>query len=207
MVPNHAIIATRRVNISRLFRAFVLSNVYRFDTACGFEEYNQVTWINNGTRCGYCGDKYISSQPRAHELGGKFGKGVITRKYIQGSVVEVTVHVSGNHHGFFYFKICNLDEESESEECFNRHKLYIATGLEIYPLLTNSPGDFRVPLILPGDLICDHCVLQWTYVAGNSRGICPDGRERQGCGRQEHWRSCSDIKILQFKFSDNNYLS
>ena len=37
---------------------------------------------------------------------------------------------------------------------------------------------------------------QWTYTCGNSWGACPGGGARVGCGAQETFRACSDIRIL-----------
>ena len=45
------------------------------------------------------------------------------------------------------------------------------------------------------ELICDQCVLQWRYVAGNNWGMCPDGNGAVGCGPQEEFRSCADIAL------------
>lgn len=49
---------------------------------------------------------------------------------------------------------------------------------------------------LPKDLVCDHCVLQWRYVAGNNWGPCENGTSAIGCGNQETFGACSDIKIV-----------
>jgi len=49
---------------------------------------------------------------------------------------------------------------------------------------------------LPLDLVCEQCILQWTYVAGNNWGDCDDGTSGLGCGPQEHFRSCADIRIV-----------
>ncbi len=45
-------------------------------------------------------------------------------------------------------------------------------------------------------MVCDQCILQWTYVAGNNWGDCVNGTSGLGCGPQEHFRSCADIKIV-----------
>lgn len=50
-------------------------------------------------------------------------------------------------------------------------------------------------------LNCNHCVLQWRYIAGNNWGICPGGNGAVGCGPQEEFRACSDIAIND---NDNN---
>lgn len=45
------------------------------------------------------------------------------------------------------------------------------------------------------DFECQHCVLQWKYIAGNNWGICKDGNGAVGCGDQEEFRACSDVAI------------
>lgn len=35
----------------------------------------------NGGRCGLCGDNFADATPRAHELGGRFGQGVIVKRF------------------------------------------------------------------------------------------------------------------------------
>ena len=176
---------------------------WRFDSTA-FADYNDmegfcggflVQWQQNQGKCGLCGDNYRDSTPRKHELGGHYGQGVIVKSYKRGSVIEVTAKITANHYGYFYFKICNLDAESETEACFERNKIPISTGALSYPLPSSSTGDFKVSLRLPSNLICNRCVLQWTYVAGNNWGVCPDGSGRLGCGTQEHFRTCSDIRI------------
>lgn len=44
-------------------------------------------------------------------------------------------------------------------------------------------------------MICDHCVLQWRYTAGNNWGDCKNGTQGLGCGNQEQFGACSDISI------------
>ncbi|CRL06465.1 CLUMA_CG019451, isoform A [Clunio marinus] len=148
-------------------------------------------------RCGLCGDRYTDALPRAHELGGTYGQGVIVKSYEKGSSISVTVRITANHRGYFYFRICNLDHEQESDECFERYKLSTTTGSSTYTLPSTAAADYFVSLKLPTGLTCKHCVLQWTYVAGNNWGYCDDGSGRLGCGPQEHFRTCSDIQITE----------
>lgn len=160
-------------------------------------------------KCGHCGDEYGDSTPRAHELGGTYGLGVIMEGYTSGATIDVTVKLTANHQGYFFFQLCNLDDEIESDDCFDRHRLSIASGNETYMLPSTSAGNYVVSLNLPADLTCDHCVLQWTYVCGNNwgsgittlagTGICESGESggRLGCGKQEHFRTCSDIRITK----------
>ena len=45
-----------------------------------------VQFNQNEGRCGVCGDNWASVQPRPHEAGGRYGKGVIGRRYTTGQV-------------------------------------------------------------------------------------------------------------------------
>ena len=56
-------------------------------------------------------------------------------------------------------------------------------------------GVYHLQLKLPQDVTCDQCILQWTYITGNSWGVSTDGIGCIGCGPQENFRSCADIKI------------
>lgn len=145
-------------------------------------------------KCGMCGDEYGDIKPRAHELGGRYGQGVVVKSYRSGSTINATVKITANHKGKFIFKICNLDNEKETEECFDRQLLQSQNKTE-YILTSSATGDYVIPLTLPTNLQCKRCVLQWTYVTGNNWGYCANGTGRLGCGPQEHFRTCSDITI------------
>ncbi|XP_077291800.1 uncharacterized protein LOC143915185 [Arctopsyche grandis] len=152
-------------------------------------------WVNNGGKCGFCGDNYADAQPRKHEIGGKYGQGVIVKSYKQGSDMQVQVQIDANHRGFFQFKVCNLDTfKTESEECYDSVLLTLPSGETKY-YLEYILGKHDVTLKLPSGLTCKHCVLQWTYTTANSWGTCEDGTAAQGCGPQEWFRTCSDIAI------------
>ena len=154
-----------------------------------------VQWSKNGGKCGLCGDNYADATPRANEIGGVFGQGVIVKSYKSGSIIKVTVKITANHRGYFYFRMCNIDAEPESEACFERYKIRTSSGADTYPLPSTAAGDYVVSLQLPTGLVCNRCVLQWTYVAGNNWGYCEGGGGQLGCGPQEHFRTCSDITI------------
>lgn len=158
-----------------------------------------VQWKDFKGKCGFCGDRFGDPQPRAHELGGTFGQGVIVKSYPLGSTVNITVKVTGNHKGFFYFQLCNLDEGDESDACFERHQIKLADGSDTFELTTYRTGYYYIPISLPSNVACKHCVLQWTYVTANAYGVCPSGKSKMGCGPQEHFRTCSDIRIFKGK--------
>lgn len=148
----------------------------------------------NGGRCGLCGDNYNTPTPRSNELGGTYGQGVITENYTKGEVVDVEVKLSANHKGYFVFEACNLDSGTESDECFERYPLELAEGGYKYQVPSGNQV-FTVPIRLPSDLACEHCVFRWTYTGGNNWGKCADGTEGMGCGPQETFRNCGDISI------------
>ena len=43
------------------------------------------------------------------EKGGKKYLGKIVKAYAKNSVINVTIHVTANHRGFFEFRVCNID--------------------------------------------------------------------------------------------------
>lgn len=153
----------------------------------------------NGGKCGICGDNYAHPVPRAHELGGKWGQGVIVKSYKSGSQITASVRITANHRGFFTFDLCNMDplkasgKTLEDENCFNM-KVKTVDGTDTYVLPTAETRVFDVQLQLP-TITCKHCVFRWTWTAGNSWGWCSDGTGRLGCGAQETFRTCSDIEI------------
>lgn len=156
---------------------------------------SNVQWNINKGKCGVCGDNYLDSTPRSHELGGRFGEGVIVRTYNSGTELPVSVQLTANHRGYFEFQLCNLDNSGETEACFAQTQLRLTNGSDRYVLPTAKPDWFAVSLQIPSGYRCNHCVLQWTYVAGNTWGWCADGTGAEGCGPQEHFRGCSDISI------------
>jgi len=63
------------------------------------------------------------------------------------------------------------------------------------PKSDQRPQLFKYQVRLPHGVTCERCVLQWTYVTGNSWGFCEDGTGAVGCGIQEWFRNCADIAI------------
>lgn len=154
-----------------------------------------VMHVANGGKCGICGDNYQWPMPRPNELGGTYGQGVITENYTKGEVVNVEVKLTTNHKGYFVFEACNLDESgAETDECFERYPLELEDGSNKWMV---PPGNqvFTVPVRLPSDLSCEHCIIRWTYTGGNNWGYCADGTGKLGCGPQETFRNCGDVSI------------
>uniref|UniRef100_A0A336KRD7 CSON009774 protein n=1 Tax=Culicoides sonorensis TaxID=179676 RepID=A0A336KRD7_CULSO len=158
--------------------------------------------VNHG-KCGLCGDSYSDIRPRKHEIGGSFGQGVITKTYKTNAIITIGVQITVNHKGYFWFDLCNFDlldgaaKIMEEEECFNE-KLLTVNGEEYWYLTSSEAKLYEVHLKLQ-NTTCNHCILRWTYVAGNNWGTCENGTQALGCGPQEHFRTCSDISIRNTK--------
>ena len=115
-----------------------------------------------------CGDNYADVRPRAHEFGGQYGQGNIVKSYWAGSELPVRVQLTANHLGYFYFQICNLDQNGrvETDACFEQNRILLVNGGDTFRVPHPNAGWFDVTLRLPDNLRCNHCVLQWTYVTG-----------------------------------------
>nr|QSC42439.1 lytic polysaccharide monooxygenase D [Coptotermes gestroi] len=157
----------------------------------------KVQWYENDGKCGECGDDYALKRPRPNENGGIFGTGIIVAKYPAGSTITTLTNVTANHLGRLEFRLCplKLKDELETEECFAKYPLKLADGSSSHRLVADVIGDVLVDVVLP-DIKCEQCVLQWTYITGNSWGYCGDGTGALGCGPQETFRGCSDISLV-----------
>ncbi|CAD7093332.1 unnamed protein product [Hermetia illucens] len=151
------------------------------------------TWQVHNGKCGICGDDFGLPTPRPHEFGGEYGSGDIVRVYKAGTDIPITANLTANHRGYFTFDICNMDYSDETEECFI--KLKIEDGSDRFYLPSPESGTYHTAVFIPRYIVCDHCVLRWQYTAGNMWGPCGDGTSALGCGPQEIFRSCADIRI------------
>ncbi|XP_022196376.2 uncharacterized protein LOC111053758 [Nilaparvata lugens] len=187
---------------------------YGFDTPPNYNDHELFCggfsrmWSKNGGKCGVCGDPWDLPQPRPHEAGGKYGSGMITRKYKVSSQFIIRIELTANHRGYFEFRLCpnNNPKLMVSQQCLDKYVLRRvesnkSTSSEerqthvsrFYPGSENKIHEMRY--MLPEGLTCSQCVLQWRYVAGNNWGRCPNGTEMVGCGPQEEFRACADVSI------------
>ncbi|XP_046737867.1 uncharacterized protein LOC124406485 [Diprion similis] len=151
--------------------------------------------VNNG-ECGICGDAWNLREPRPHETGGKYGNGVIARKYRAGTMIPIKVEITAFHEGYFEFRLCPMKQRGVevTAECLDQNILIGADGKSWY-FPQYGPGLVDLNYKLPANMTCEQCVLQWKYVTGNSWGDCGDGIEAAGCGPQEEFRDCADVSI------------
>ncbi|XP_043191630.1 uncharacterized protein LOC122364892 [Amphibalanus amphitrite] len=162
---------------------------------CGGKDHQQ---HDMGGKCGICGDPYDEPQPRTHEIGGPYYKGIIVSNYTVGQEIEVVVTITANHLGFFQFKICEVPgfDTEATQECLDKNILKLAGSDSTKYYITDEVRDFVVNLQLPEDLECEHCVFQWRYHGGNDWGLCPNGTGMDGCGPQEEFYGCADVSVL-----------
>lgn len=143
-------------------------------------------------------------QPRPHEAGGKYGQGVIVRRYKIGQPMIVRVELTANHRGYFEFRLCanNAPKQVASQACLDKYVLRRVKTKDaddtfhetrFYPGTENKVYEMRYSL--PEGLTCSQCVLQWKYIAGNNWGVCANGTGAVGCGPQEEFRACADISV------------
>ncbi|RZC00575.1 uncharacterized protein BDFB_010981, partial [Asbolus verrucosus] len=106
---------------------------------------------------------------------------------------------TANHFGYFEFAICP-DYKTTTQKCLDKNILKLVkpqenvdhNGVRYFPKEGNKVYEmkYRLP-----KKTCEHCVLQWRYIAGNNWGNCPNGTGAIGCGPQEEFRACADITI------------
>ncbi|GFQ82700.1 chitin-binding type-4 domain-containing protein [Trichonephila clavata] len=154
-------------------------------------------WKINKGKCGICGDAWDLPEPRPNEDGGKYGKGIVVRTYKAGQEFTSTVFIVANHEGYFEFKLCPVKPGVKIDQnCLDQHPVGLADGSgNRYILKRGIKGNLDIKLKLPNGLKCDRCVLQYHWKAANNWGICEDGKGRMGCGPQEYFRACADIRI------------
>ncbi|XP_046559870.1 uncharacterized protein LOC124268892 [Haliotis rubra] len=171
---------------------------------CGGSYHQWSTGL--GGKCGACGDPY-DAQQRNNEPGGRYYSDIISRVYYPGDNITINVLITSNHRGYFEFRLCDngLLAGDALLECLNKTLLTLdPSDPEVQaatiggPLVRYSPGSetrmFYVKASLPAEVTCDFCVLQWTYVTGNTWGTDADGTGL-GHGPQEHFINCANIQI------------
>lgn len=122
----------------------------------------------------------------------------VSRTYVSGQQVQLEVELTAYHAGYFEFRLCPLNTEARPvpQACLDRWLLSSEEGQRYRPAPPPAgQGVYRVPVQLPPGLTCQLCVLQWRYTAANSWGDCGNETGAVGCGPQEEFRACSDIRV------------
>jgi len=169
---------------------------------CGGKEYQK----EMGGACGVCGDPFDA--PRENEVGGRFVRAdwrPIVANYSAGQVATFTVEITANHRGFVTFKLCAVNDfgVEATQDCLDQHPVQLAPSYRnMYHFGTNirdderyaipaGTGRFDVGVMIPSDVTCGLCTLQWRYRAGNDWMENYDPRIPQ-----EEFYACSDIGIF-----------
>ena len=154
-----------------------------------------VQWSQNNGKCGVCGDAYHRKDP-LYVYPGNYADGFITKTYTEGQEIEVSVQITSNYQGFFRFSVGKLEKPSITQEQLN-HVLLQPNVSNTWPLHSSTNGMFKIKLKLPKGLTCDHCVMQWWWIAGNNWGCNDEGVCGHGLGKkQETFVNCAEIRIL-----------
>ena len=98
------------------------------------------------------------------------------KTYKQGSYIPVIVDITANHQGYFIFKLCPNNDifQDPGQNCFDQRPLWVGGGDPVFNQTRSPINDYETGLRmvyvrLPMDVICEQCILQWTYVAGKKR--------------------------------------
>lgn len=165
-----------------------------------------VQWQRNGGKCGICGDPWHKARENEYP-NGKYTKPklFITGSYESGSIIKTMVEITTAHLGYFTFKLCPVTSINKevTQECLDKHLLKIPRPLysikrgfsDRFDFGPKRSGNYSVPVKLPNNLKCERCVIQWTYTTGNTWGRCSNGTFEEGCGPQETFLGCADIRI------------
>lgn len=110
----------------------------------------------------------------------------------------MTAEVAENYAGHFQLHLCQLrgDDDSETEDCFDANLLKFENNEKKYHFVNRFAGNYTTRVVLPQGLTCERCVLRWQYISGNLKGKCDYNVIDYGCGQQETFRTCSDIRIV-----------
>ncbi|XP_067671635.1 uncharacterized protein [Haliotis asinina] len=147
--------------------------------------------------CGVCGDPIFT--PRDHELHGKYVPRYVVTRTFKTRTMCVSIQVDTFLGGYFEFSVCphNFLDEAVTQECFSDYQLSIVGhGRRYYP---HQVGLHQVKLVIPQDLTCRHCVLQWRWVtdqyllADCSGYLIPP----RICYAPNEIRNCADIAITR----------
>ena len=114
-------------------------------------------------RCGICGEDFNGE--KLFEKGGKYYRGFPVRTYSQGQMIDVAIHITSNHKGYFQFKICKTDNLSTdaTQKCLNQNVLIDDSGRSKIPVVIGFTGLFNTKIKLPKNLICKKCVFQVNF--------------------------------------------
>jgi len=83
-------------------------------------------------------------------------------------LVQLEVELTARHLGYFEFRLCpkKSAEELVTQECLDGNLLKLEDGSTRFPITDNEVANYYPKVQLPSDIVCDNCVIQWTYTSG-----------------------------------------
>lgn len=176
----------------------------------------------SSVRHGLCGEGSALGGFAQTYTGSAYSASGVVETYTPGQVATFEVTLTAHHMGWFEFSICDKDTLSDpigpiTQRCLDQHKLKRFSGDDsISPVDPAHPERFytipacfydgerekkmEMKYVIPRDLECEHCVLQWYWVTANScagpgyfDGIIdlfpatPAGKDCSGDGGSQGW--------------------
>ena len=128
--------------------------------------FYQYRYTKANGKCGVCGDPWDYGR-RENEAGGVFANGIVTGVYMTGSTVDVVIDDVVASGGYFEFRLCDNKQLAvhDPHKCFQNGLLTVKDSST--RLFNIKNGENKLKLILPTNVTCDQCVLQWKYRTGN----------------------------------------
>ncbi|BFZ26003.1 hypothetical protein BsWGS_29042 [Bradybaena similaris] len=158
-----------------------------------------VQWDQNGGKCGICGDPWPGEHYYERPNGSMAQHNVISATYVENQVITIRLQITVPHRGYHEYRICNVDKTGgveATQKCLDMTRLANENNETQFRQGTTEAGYFDYTVVLPENLTCNHCVLQWKWKCGNDWGCFPNGMCGLGYGeRQEEFYACSDITI------------
>ena len=112
-----------------------------------------------------CGDPWHGV--RDNEAGGKYASGIITGTYTKGQTITVSIVITATHRGYHEFRLCPVNNPKirATQDCLDRYLLKHPNG-DTQFIESGVVGTYTYDLVLPSDLTCAQCVLQWKWNTG-----------------------------------------
>ena len=99
---------------------------------CGGLDYQ----VSQGGKCGVCGDGFGEAQPRPHEDGGKYGLGIVSKRYAPGEIMHTRSQITAHHKGWIEWKLCPHTDGMSADDlqtCLDSNLLEISgSGTRYY---------------------------------------------------------------------------
>ena len=110
--------------------------------------------------------------------------GIIPRTYETGGLMPIEIQITAHHQGFFEFRLCETNGVIEDPSCFKDERSLMmldngSTKYSITDFKPTRPGQtgwwYSFNALIPSNIECDHCTLQWRYHTANSWGSDESG--------------------------------